>query len=472
MNTQITFQKPIILDLTHDEDAALGKMLVQLSRVYAKNLLLSTYNDGHRVLQSFGISIPPRMKNIKAALGWPSMAVTSLVRKHQFEGFVMDGETDPFEINGLLKRNEFDLELTMGIRSAYTHACSFLTTTPGDTGAGEPEVLIQARDAIETTALWDKRRRELSAFLAIIETDDYGAITEFLLLLSGKVVTCKRSPGGKWTVERRTMKPLRIQAEMLPYDPQIKRPFGRSRITREVRYLTDAAIRTLVRTETTAEFFAAPQRWAMNVDPDAFNLDRWNALIGRFMAIEADEDGNSPTVGQFPQMVMDPHISMYRQLAMNFCSATSIPQANVGVFADNPASAQAMESAHANLAEEGEHQWRVFDPRLVRTAQNVIMQRDGLAEPTDEMWKIDAKHKPCRYVSPQAAADFTVKAVSAIPAIGETTEALRGLGYGQTEIASMEAQWRRQSAPGVLQTIAALRDAERAPGDVQVVEAG
>ncbi len=468
--TMLRFGKPYIPSLTSDEDTALGTMLTQLSKVYQKNLLLSVYDDGHRALKSFGISTPPKMRNVNAALGWPSKAVTSLVRKHQFEGFSLAGSTDPFEIDELLQRNEFDLELLMGIRSAYTHGCSFITTTPGDTAAGEPEVLIQARDAVETTAIWDKRRREISAFLAIIETDQYGSLTDFVLLLPGKSVACTKSAGGKWTVDRRKMNPQRIMAEMLPYDPKIKRPFGRSRITREVRYLTDAAIRTLVRTETTSEFFAAPQRWAMNVDPTSFDLDRWNAVIGRLMAIEADEDGNVPTVGQFPQMVMDPHITMYRQLAMNFCAATSIPQSSVGVFADNPASAQAMESAHAELAGEGEHQWRVFNPRLKRIAQNVVMLREGLSEPTPEMWKLAVKHKPCRYVSPQAAADFTVKAVGAIPAIGETTEALRGLGYSQEEIDSMQAEWRRKAAPSILQQLQADKTARNAAQSSKVVE--
>lgn len=451
------FTKPFVSGLREDEDTALGKMLAQLAKVSAKNQLLTVYDEGHRAFRSFGISTPPRMKNVRAALSWPSKAVTALVRKHQFEGFGLHGETDPFEIDALLQANEFELELMMGIRSAYTHACAFITTVPGNPLLGEPEVVIQARDAIATTALWDKQKRMISAFLAITATDDYGAITGFTLMLPGSAVACERIKLGKWDVRRQEFAAQRVMAEMLPYDPTISRPFGRSRITREVRYLTDAAIRTLVRMETTAEFFSAPQRWAMNVDPDTFDQDKWNAVIGRLLAIEGEEGQESPSVGQFPQMSMEPHVSMYRQLAMNFCASTSIPQSSVGVFADNPASAQAMESAHAELADEGEHQWKVFNPRLKRIAQNVVLLRDDLAEPTDEMWKMTVKHKPCRYVSPQAAADFTVKAVGAIPAIGETTEALRGLGYSQEEIDSMSSEWRKKGAPSVLAELVAQR---------------
>ncbi len=233
---------------------------------------------------------------------------------------------------------------------------------------------------------------------------------------------------------------------MLAYDPQLDRPFGRSRITREVRYLTDAAIRTMVRTETTAEFFAAPQRWALNVDTAAFDKDRWSAIIGRLLAISADEDGNTPQVGQFAQMSMEPHLSMYRQLAQNFCAATNLPQSAVGIYADNPASAEAMQAAEAALSDEAEYQWRMFKPALARIAQNVVLVRDELAEPPSEAWKIGVKYQPARYVSPQAAADFTVKAVGAIPSIGQTTEALRGLGYSKDTIEEMQTELLRGQA--------------------------
>lgn len=136
-----------------------------------------------------------------------------------------------------------------------------MTTTPGDTQSDEPDVVIQARSAEWTTAIWDKRRRAISAFLAIVDTDSVGAPKEMVLMLPGKVLMLRKVLYGGWIIDRRPVKTQRILAEMFPYDPQLDRPFGRSRITREVRYLTDAGVRTLVRTETGAEFFTSPQRW-------------------------------------------------------------------------------------------------------------------------------------------------------------------------------------------------------------------
>lgn len=442
--------------LDADEVAVVRRLAVQLGRKTAKNQLLNSYYNSHRAFKDLGISVPPQLRNTKAALGWPEKAVTAIARKHVFEGFSLDGAGNPHDLDTVLDANSFDLELGQAIGAAYKHGCSFITTTRGDTGAGEPPVVVQVRSAEWATAEWDSRTRALTAFFAVTSTDDLGAVSSFVLALPGQFVNARRSAGA-WQVDRQHGVPGRLGVEMLVHDPQLDRPFGRSRITREVRYLTDAAVRTLVRAEVSAEFFAAPQRYLVGASEKAFEGAAWSAFMGRIAAIDANEDGEFPELGQFSQMGMGPHLEMYRQLAQNFCSATSLPQSAVGIFADNPASAEAMQAAESALAEEAERQWMVFRPALVRTAQTMIMLRDRLHEVPDELWKLRVNHKPARYISPQAQADFTSKAVAAIPRIGETTEALRGLGYSNAQIEGMQSEWRRSAAPGILERMLAAR---------------
>lgn len=191
--------------------------------------------------------------------------------------------------------------------------------------------------------------------------------------------------------------------------------------------------------------------------------------MGRVLALEVNEQGEIPKVDQFPQISMEPQLSMYRQLAQNFCAATALPQSSVGIYADNPASAEAMQAAEAQLADTAEFQWRVFKPALVRTAQNIVMIRDRLAEPPAESWRLRVNSKPARYVSPQAAADFTSKAVAAIPKIGETTQALRGLGYSDEEIEGMQAEFRRA---GASQALAAINTQSSSPLSSSAAQSG
>lgn len=443
-----------IQGLPEGEMELLVKAWKTWARHYSKNRLLSVYYDGHRAFTDMGISIPPQMQHTKAALGWPAKAVTALARKHVFEGYSAQGQVDAFDAGEILAANSFDVELSQAITSAYKHSCAFLTTTLGDPDAGEPEVVIHARDAQMSAALWDQRHRQIKAFLTITSTDDHGQPEALLLFTRAETWAIQRT-GTTWHATPTGNTTGRVLVQPIVYDPQLGRPFGRSRITREVRYLTDAAIRTLVRAETSAEFFTSPQRYILGVDPDAVEqMDRWSAIIGRIQVLTANENGDVPSVGQHPQMSMSPHLEMYRQLAQNFCAATNLPTTSVGIFADNPTSAEAMQAAEAALADEAEAQWRIFAGPLRRLLQDVVMLRDGLDEPPAESWGVDVRWTPARYASPAASADFAVKMVQAFPALANSPTLMRRAGLTESDLATIEAENKRAAVTSALQRLA------------------
>jgi hypothetical protein len=468
-----TMSAPTLEGLTEWEQHALNAMWQRLHSKAAKNDLLDVYYDGHRAFRDLGISIPPQMRNIRAALGWPQKAVSALARKHQFEGFTLDGELDPYGVAETLEKSSFASELSMAITSAYKHGCAFLTVLPGDTSVGEPDVMIQARSARWTTGLFDQRTRTLSAALAVSRVEAQATIpfvstrvpSSFTLFFPDRIVTATRS-GGVWWSESVPHRLGRVPVRVLTYDPQLDRRFGRSRISREVRYLTDAAIRTLVRTETSAEFFSTPQRWLTGVSEDAFeDASTWSAIMGRILAIGLNEEGGEPSLGQFPQMSMDPHLSMYRQLAQNFCASVNLPMQAVGLFADNPASAEAMQAAEYALSDEAEYQWRVFTPELRRLVEDVVMIRDNTSVVPEDSWKLAVNWTPARYVSPQAASDFIVKISQALPEAANTTVGMRRAGFSQAEIEQMRTEMARNEAGTVLDRFLALSQA--GPGLVE-----
>jgi hypothetical protein len=222
-----------------------------------RNLLRSVYYDGKAPIRDLGIAIPPSMRGFSAVLGWPEKAVRQLAARNIFDGFVAPGQDDnPFDLS-VLEANRFDLELPQAIVSAYKHSCSFISTTLGDTSAGDPEVVIMARSAEWSAAIWDRTRRRVSSALAITDATDTGDPTDLILYLPDWVVTAERR-GGTWRVVDRQPNPLGVVLiEPLTYDPQLDRPFGRSRITRAVMDITDRAARTVLRTEISAEFYAS-----------------------------------------------------------------------------------------------------------------------------------------------------------------------------------------------------------------------
>lgn len=415
----------------------------------AKNLLLSTYYDSHQALKDLGISMPPQLTNIGSALGWPSRAVNALARKHKFQGFSLDGDSNPFDVSEILHQNNFSLELTQAISSAYKHGVSFLVTTKGVPSEGEPEVVITARDAEQVGAVWDSRRRQIKAAVIILDTDVAGQPRETLFFSRLTWARLVLDHGGWIVVDQGKNASGRPMVEALVYDPQLNRPFGHSRITREVRYLTDAAIRAMARAETTAEFFASPQRYVLGASEDAFaDGDRWTAIMGRILALGTNEEGQKPDVGQFPAQSPEQMWSTYRQLAQNFCAATGLPQSQVGIFADNPTSADAMQTAEAGLAEEAEYQWGIFNPALVRTLGNVVAVQTGKVP--GELSRVMVNHEPARYVSPSSASNWAIQAVQADPDLAGTRVIRRRLGLSEGEIEEVKSDISRREAPGVL----------------------
>lgn len=448
--------------LTDAENDTLRQVLDVWRQKRPRNLRRSVYYDGKAPLRDLGISLPPQLRTLRAVLGWPEKSVRALSRRNIFDGFVTAGaEQDPFELSGLLKANSFDLELPQAITSAYKHSCSFLTVARGDTTAGDPPVVVMARSAEWSAALWDKRRRAVKAAVTISDADDSGP-TALDLWLPGEVISCRKSAANRWSVTRQKHRLGSTLVQPLTYDPQLDRPFGRSRITRAVMDITDRAIRTILRTEVSAEFYASPQRWVMGAEEESFeSMDRWQAVMGRFFGLSRDAEGNLPEVGQFPQMTMDPHLAMLRSLAAQFSGETGIPVSALGIIHDNPSSAEAIYAAWEDLIIEALYSNRILGAAVERTAQTAVMLRDGTTEPTDELRLLEARWRNPALPSPVSASDALVKQAAVFPWLSETEVALEMVGYSSSDITRLLADKRRAQGASVLdRALAAASDGD------------
>lgn len=427
-----------------------------------RNLLRSVYYDGKMPLKHTGNIPPEAFRRIKAVLGWPQKAVSGLAARTVFDGFVTpDAARDPFELTNLLDRNRWDLEVPQAIVSAFKHSCSFITTASGDTESGEPEVLVMARSAEWSGALWDKRRRALSAFLAVTSIDEQGRPTGLDVYLPEVVLMCRRRPSGSWVAERRKHPFREVMVEPLTYDPQLDRPFGRSRISRAVMNITDHALTTIVRTEISADFYAAPRMAALGVAEDAFQRGKWNAAIDRWFALTKDEDGDVPTVTQFPQMTMQPLNEQYRMYASQFSGETGLPVSSLGIVQDNPPSAESMYAAEKDLIVEARACTRVLGPSLQQVARRIVMIRDGLDQATPELRAIRSNWLNPAFTSPVSSAAALVQLSAVFPWLGETEVALEYAGFTSAEVtrllADKDRAARQSSARGALAAIVAGR---------------
>lgn len=131
--------------------------------------------------------------------------------------------------------------------------------------------------------------------------------------------------------------------------PDARRPFGHSRISRACMSITEAAVRTIKRSEISAEFYSYPQKWATGVDPDANDLDKWRACISMMLTMSKDEDGDKPQLGQFQQQSMAPHTDQLKMFASLFAGETGLTVDDLGFVSDNPSSSESIKASHENL---------------------------------------------------------------------------------------------------------------------------
>lgn len=447
--------------LSTDEKNLISKLSNQLLAKRSGNLTNQAYYDQKVLLKDLGISLPPQLKNMESVLGWPAKTVDVLADRIQFQGFHrLDSDID-YGLEQLTLENHLVNEFTHAVKSALTHSVAFFTIAKGDKAQGEPEVLILARDAYNATGIWNRRTRTLDAGLTVDGEDNDGTIARATVWLKDKNITIERGTGGKFFYKVEKHSVGRVLMEPIIHDPDLTRPFGRSRITPAVKTLTDSAIRTIVRSEVGAEFFATPQRYVLGADPDAIG-NKWNALISRMPTITKDEDGDIPTVGQFPQISMQPHTDQLKQWAVLLAAESNIPLSELGFPSDNPESEPAIQSSRDPLRLRADNAIRSFQPALRNIAIKAVHLRDGGVP--DELLRVSGWFAPTSHITDAAAADAVLKQVQVMPWLAESPVILEKLGYSADAIKRLLADKRKAQGGNLVDRV--LNAATETAGEV------
>lgn len=112
---------------------------------------------------------------------------------------------------------------------------------------------------------------------------------------------------------------------------------------------TGEAMRTVKRSEISAEFFSFPQKYVTGLDPDA-QIDTWAAAMSAMIKFGLNEDGSDHVkVGQFTQQSMSPHTEQLRTFASLFAGEVGLTLDDLGFPQANPSSYDAIKAAHENL---------------------------------------------------------------------------------------------------------------------------
>ncbi|MEU1434064.1 phage portal protein [Streptomyces sp. NPDC005786] len=447
-----------LLHLSDDELALIQMLRGDMLRDRWSLLLRDAYFNGEQLIRDLGISIPPQLRGLHTIIGWPRVGVESLEERLDLEAFRWADGADSSDLSEIAEANDLLDEASLAHTDALIYGREYLAVGSGDCGKDCPP-LITVESPLDMTLMWDARLRMGTAALRECAADSYiesGPEERMLVLyLPDQTVTCLPSQSGGWEVVDRDMHQLGVVPVVRMANRQRTADrVGKSEITPDVMSITDAACRRLMGIEVAAEFFGAPQRYILGASESAFQdaegnaKSAWETYIGRVLALERDEDGAVPTVGQFAAHDPSGQTKIIDLYARIMSAQFGLPPHMLGYTTDNPASADAIRSTEAKLVKRSERRIRRFGSAWQQAMRLALWVRDG--EPPDKTRRIETVWRNPATPTLAAQTDAAVKLVQAeiLPADSDVVLEMAGLTESQRQ--RVRADRRRSSAGSAL----------------------
>lgn len=310
----------------------------KLNTKQARVNLRYKYYEMKNVVKDMSKMTPPSMRWLTASLGWCGKSVDSLADRLVFKEFTDDN----FDINQIYQMNNPDVLFDSAMLSALIASCCFIYISPDNEGFPRLQVI----DGANATGIIDPITGLLKEGYAILERDRNKQITLEAYFTPGRTDYIRK--GQKEIESYYNAAPYPLLVPVI-YRPDAVREFGHSRISRAQMQIMQSALRTLKRSEISAEFYSFPQKYVVGLSEDAEQLDKWRATMSSMLTFTKDEDGDIPQLGQFTQQSMSPYIEQFRMFAAAFAGETGLTMDDLGFVSDNPSSAEAIKAAHENL---------------------------------------------------------------------------------------------------------------------------
>lgn len=401
-----------------------NKLNVKRERV----LLRYKYYEMKNGKLNLGRLIPPEQAaQYNTVLGWCAKAVDTLADRLQLTGFDSDGGLD---ISEIYDANNPDVLFDSAILSALISSCCFIYIADG----GDDLPRMQVIDGANATGIMDPMTGLLTEGYAVLSRDtDTDTVLRDAYFIPGETIIYDHVAKTQESFTSKAPAPLLVP---IVYRPDAKRPFGHSRISRACMNLQNQARMVITRADITAEFYSWPQRYVLGLSDDAeFNSTK--ASLSSFISFGRDEDGNVPSVGQFTQQSMEPHISQFKLCASAFAGETGLTLDDLGFPTENPSSADAIKASHENLRLTARKAQRTFGSGFVNAGYLAACLRDDYTFRRQAIREIEPHWEPI--FEPDASqmsgiGDAVTKINQAVPGYfnSSTLEKLTGIRGGNS----------------------------------------
>ena len=431
------------------------------------------YYEGDIAIKDIGVDAVPDDIRIHTSCDWPAKAVDSVAERVRLTGFSFEDDARDEAFERVVAENRLLSAFSSNLPSELVHGCMAATV-------GRHNGRTQVRfHAAETCAMeWDSAAARMGAGFVIAgwaRTEWSKRVpvpVQVNLHLPGEVTVLTRTSRNRWSAETSPTPLDRPMMEAFVFKGTGDKPFGRSRITRNVIDIADEVLRIKEYMAFSGAISAAPQKWLMGLTDEQFEklkTSKWSTYIGSWVFGTADEDGNSPKIGQLPAASPLPYIEMLRQQAAEFSGATGVPMGSLGVEHDNPASAEAIQASREDIISVADDLIASSRDSLREVALMAMAAEDGKSIDELPAWKrtVEASFRsPLRH-SRAENADAALKLAQAIPGFAESRVFLEMQDFDQSEIRRIQSDVRRIKAEGrtdsLLEAIGAM---DERPEDV------
>ena len=325
------------------------------------------YYEMKNVTRDFGISTPPDLALWQSVLGWCGTAVDALADRIVFREF----EDDNFNLNEIFEMNNPDIIFDSAVLSATISSCCFIYISPDEDGNPRLQVI----DGSNATGIIDPITGLLEEGYAVLKRNsdtDNPTLEAYFTREETRYI--RKGKKDNEVIPHKAGYPLLVP---IIFRPDAKRPFGRSRISRSCMSLVGSALRTIKRSEISAEFFSFPQKYVTGLSEDAEPMDKWKATMAAMLSFTKDEDGEHPIIGQFAQQSMTPHLEQLKMFAALFAGETGLTLDDLGFATANPSSSEAIKAAHENLRYTARKAQRSFGSGFLNTGYLAACLRDN-----------------------------------------------------------------------------------------------
>lgn len=427
------------------------KLVQKLDEPLAKYSTLDRYYTGSQPLAFLSPESKAALGNRfgRMASNIPRLAVTALTERLQITGF-SDEALWPEWL-----RNDMDLFSSVAHREALLFGDSYVIVWADE--LGRPKVTVES--AKQVSCLFDPGTREITAAVKRWETE---VSTEAILYLPDRILHYTANHTGAtlgFEPVAEIANPLGVVPVVnLKNADRLLDGYGASEID-DLMPLVDGLNKSLADMMVTSEFVGRPRRWATGIELEerpVFDADG-NPVV--------DDDGDPvlEAVNPIPEnnraMISENHEAKFGQLAAadlagyeasvrvflgQIMAVSTLPAHYVGVFSDNPASADALRASEASLTARAESRQNTFGRAWERVAKLMIAVIDQVDPNSVDDVVVFWSEAGTRSMAQEADAAVKLFEAGLLP----RAFTLRKLGYSDEEILEIESEVKFGSVLG------------------------